>query len=895
MSLLLSNLTRARRGQTWLVGSSLRLSKGYATVPQNLDEVDRFSRRKTYRTGNAAFFMGQRKHAFSTTTPPEAVQVVKLHNIKELTDFLVGNYISESDSTSTGAKYLLKVLEHMRENPSTRMLSLSRLALKAPSSLKWFCSWLWPLLNGIKPPDEAFPMSVEMASFCSEADKAAMQAELWRCVNLVQEDLKEIYKDSSAPLNSWAYKGEENKAANAPTLESFHEFIPSLFGKVPLPVLRKICEHLESLNRGELDMIMYLKHMKKTTSFHCTDLAPVLVQTGLSNEFLQERYRKSCAKSRKSTIKHLEGGLEALFSQLKAERLEQEQSQHKDLRTLYLEKQALQNEKKNNKRDGRKFGINHALYVTLQVERIPHIDDYGGDDLRWQHVTRRADSNMGVGIAQEGSSSSDGDGLYDVNEVKPPIIGNLSDVQALNVPLALSEDQVHFKGEDVEFRAASVSSERKIFIENIPDSVDERDIALALRNCGDVKRVWLHRSDQFAEHTGANFGNIGSRQNYFKNEFKNETVAESYYSKVKQMAAAKGPIREEKVFYHPLDPKDVETYAKDDSTIVVEEMSAAEAQVLLEAEAAKGNGNDDWLLIDDDTDEAAGFVKLKMDRKGKGKGKAADLAHGHGAGGAGTGTWTGIGQRAEEISIDLSAFGEDDNDRNDLSLMGDSEKTSLKYVVSRMLKEEASAASKKQKKKSAALKKRVARTKRNFNYAYVTMNDNEAYDRATRDEMRIFGMFLDGHSCRIQESARLRTLILGVAGPLTCETIRSHLVAILGPWFSFELPRTKANHLAFRNSYSKQLQWDDVAFKKPVFIHLEFNTHEDAWKGFEALDQASQEGSPLSVSWVKSQLYWKVARKAKEMAFDSKSKQVGLEIEQVLQDQENAKKALNDA
>jgi len=864
MSLLMATLARARRGQSLYLGLGMLTKSFVSSDIHSIDIMGGKTFKKGQFTAGNLHPMVQRCQAFSTSSPR---QVLKVHDIKELTDVLIGNYISESDSTSTGTKYLVKVLQQMKENPSTRMLTLSRLALKAPPDLKWFCSWLWPLMNGIKSPEDAFPISIDPDVFCTNEEKQLVCEDLWRCTNAVQAQINSAYGDNAPPLNSWAYKGEK-QVSKTNTLESFHDHIPALFGKVPISVLRKICETLESLHRNEIDMVMYLKQMKKNTSFHSTELLPVLLHTGLSNEFLQQRYLQQCAKKQKTSVNHVVRAFEALFAQLSSERLEQELIKHKDAKTIYKEKQ----EKKHTERDDRKFGVNHALYVTLQVERIPYIDDYGAEGLKWKHVARRADTNMGVGIAQAASNSnSAGEHLYDVNEVKPPIIENLSDVgqgHMSNVSINLNEDNVHYAGEDMEFRTDSISSERKIFIENIPDSVDERDIALALRNCGDVKRVWLHRAN--AEEEGSAFGAVGTRHSFFKNEFKNETVAETYYSQVKKMAAARGPIREEKVFYHPVDPN-VDSYAKDDRNIIVEEMSAAEAHAHLQADVAKGKGKaiyDDWKLLDDDADET-GFVKLTLDRKGKGSEEGSAEAK---------------RQKDEEISVDLSAIGDDD-DRDDLSLMGDSEKTSLKYVVSRMLKEENSAASVKQNKKSAALKKRVARTKRNFNYAYVTLSDNEAYDRATRDEMRIFGMFLDGHSCRIQESARLRTLILEVQGPLTCEMVRSHLVGILGTWFSFELPRTKstAYNVAYRVP-PKQLMWSDVALKKPVFIHLEFSSHEEAWKGFEAIDQASQDGAPVSVSWVKSQLYWKVARKAKEMAFDSRSKQVGLEIQQVLQE-----------
>ena len=711
------------------------------------------------------------------------------------------------------------------------MLTLARLALKAPANFKWFGSWIWPLVNGIKPIDKAFPLIIDTDTICSKAEKEAMQAELWKSIQGIQGELTE-----SQWATSWAFKSElEDEELRALSKLNINEFIPTLFGKVPLITLTKMCGSMQALQRGEITPFQYTVQMKRHMALHSESLVPILLQSGLSNDAFLSRYLRDSAKKRKTATSNLTDALDSLFAQIQLEAQEKELSKKKNPKQEYKEKVA---KERSEREENRKFGTKHELYVTLTVERISGIDDYGGEDLRLQHVFHRTGAYTGVEIAPS------------------PKLQEMHAAGELPAEEAAGHDIGGAKESSASQPIDASSSIRKIFIENIPDAVDERDIALALRNCGDIKRVWLHRSE--GPQGAHNFGAVGNRQSFFKDEFKNETVAETYYSQVKKLAAAKGPIQEEKVFYHPTDPN-VDKYLQADNTVVIEEVSKEQAEEHILNEKLEPvqlkQDNEEWeKLLHARPDD--GMVKLKNASKSSGSG--------------------GAGELLEELSVDLEDAHTTDDD---FSFMGETEGTSLKYVVAQMLKEETSEERQKLNKKSAALKKRVARTKRNYNYAYVLLNDDDAYYRATRDEMRIFGMYIDGYSCRVQESARLRTLIVEIIGPNTCDVIRSHLIAVLGPWYSINLPQSQYPYANYRNG-TKPLQWADVAEKKPVFVHLEFPSHEEAWKGFEALTQASQDGAPLGVSWVKSQLYWKVARKAKEMAFDSKSKRVGLEMEE---------------
>ena len=165
------------------------------------------------------------------------------------------------------------------------------------------------------------------------------------------------------------------------------------------------------------------------------------------------------------------------------------------------------------------------------------------------------------------------------------------------------------------------------------------------------------------------------------------------------------------------------------------------------------------------------------------------------------------------------------------------------------------------KKKSKALKKRIMRMQRGYNYAYVQMQDSEGYYNATRDEMRIFGICIKGFNCRIQEARRLRTLVVEMVSPMKCLKVRHSLGAHLGSWYNF-------NYYKGPDFVSSVEEAKALDQEKPIFIHLEFRSHQEAWKAFDLWTMLTKVGaSDLKVSWIKGEWYWKVAKKARDLSF----------------------------
>ena len=71
-----------------------------------------------------------------------------------------------------------------------------------------------------------------------------------------------------------------------------------------------------------------------------------------------------------------------------------------------------------------------------------------------------------------------------------------------------------------------------------------------------------------------------------------------------------------------------------------------------------------------------------------------------------------------------------------------------------------------------------------------------AYQRATRDDMRIFGLCINGHQCRIRKVHHMKTLILESKANFTARQIKEMLSFVLGPdSYTFHLTDSKGTRV----------------------------------------------------------------------------------------------------
>lgn len=156
---------------------------------------------------------------------------------------------------------------------------------------------------------------------------------------------------------------------------------------------------------------------------------------------------------------------------------------------------------------------------------------------------------------------------------------------------------------------------------------------------------------------------------------------------------------------------------------------------------------------------------------------------------------------------------------------------------------------------SMSVRSQIQKAKRDFVlkafesdvHALVTMKTIAGYNAALGEDVRLLGVAIKGVLCHTQPATSLTTLYVYSRSSLTVEGIRNHLWASLGPDFSIDSTCTMT--------------------ARPVFVHLSFQTHEEAWLAHHRLrlSQEHEKDFPLAPSWLKSVWYERVANKAKEM------------------------------
>jgi hypothetical protein len=149
---------------------------------------------------------------------------------------------------------------------------------------------------------------------------------------------------------------------------------------------------------------------------------------------------------------------------------------------------------------------------------------------------------------------------------------------------------------------------------------------------------------------------------------------------------------------------------------------------------------------------------------------------------------------------------------------------------------------------------KVQRSRKSDGFAFIEVSDENCLNNVTCDELRIFGLNILSKNCKIVESKKIKTIYIELCSSMDSETVTNLLSSILGYGLEFYVVNNRFTRVD----------------AKPVFIHLECDNHDNAWKIFQHLKQANMNGLPLKPSWVKCNWYRTVGSKAREMNLDKK-------------------------
>ena len=214
----------------------------------------------------------------------------------ELTSFIIDRCSSEAD-----IRFLLRNLEAMRTNHSTRMLTLARMSLKIPSSLRWFLSWLWPIMNGVKTVHDAFP-------FAMYDDILGNEEEM--------EFLQERLNDTLASVSKTVFSDINCDSDLSPASVEIESIVQEVLKTCPMGVLEMVCVHLEGFQRGEIDTTQMNRLIKRETAIHSermTNLYPLL---GFTHDRYLRGFIAKGTKKKMSLHENLQNELDLLIVQV---------------------------------------------------------------------------------------------------------------------------------------------------------------------------------------------------------------------------------------------------------------------------------------------------------------------------------------------------------------------------------------------------------------------------------------------------------------------------------------------------------------------------------------------------------------------------------------------------
>jgi hypothetical protein len=601
----------------------------------------------------------------------------------------------------------------------------------------------------------------------------------------------------------------------------------NLANNTPFEVFEKVTRLIEALASGESESSIVEKSLRSSTMMHTEHMVDVYHYTGLGYGGYLNRYLRTSQAKKRKVLGELGRELSSLLSELVQD--QQRESEFESavedgtVRDRWQEISKFENEKATGTKRGRekRLGRKNTLYTYIKAERSEDTD-FDVDQWTTRHTQGRyyLDPREDMDEEEEGNAVDISHNDYD----------DSNDIEAID-DLALELD--------IEIGDDSSLPINKVFVGNLPRNVNGSDVAKALRNCGDVAKVWFYntgKSDLEVVGVDGDIATEGDNLEPVLNEGSGEGDRSNVILEVHQ--GSENILREGK-------------YAMPDGTsesianVSIEEVGAdVDVDATDVRYASNHHTSSEFevgeLEIDDDEGED-GLEKADDDEDDD------DYI---------STTFGSMLEDTTDETMEKSVFEDDEEE-------GEEEDLRLAVAkVRRLDNEEAEF-----KKKTKTLKKRLMRMQRGYNYAYVQMEEDRGYFNATRDEMRVFGVCIQGYNCRIQEASRLRTLIVEVLTPSRCSEIKHTLTANLGSWYNFNY---------FKGSVDLQSEERaEIDRSKPIFVHLEFDSHQEAWKSFELLDNAYRAGSSnLKVSWVKSEWYWTVAKKARELSYTTSPKKV---------------------
>jgi len=744
---------------------------------------------------------------------------------KELSELIVYRLLSEKD-----ARQLSRLLATIHSVPSTRMLVISRIGTQERPVLRWFSAWLWPYLHGTKSVSEnMFPMQIPETMCGREVvDRAAekLYEALWATNHTRRTRLSGSASASAA---------DDAKSANIDQLQSSTRALAAfIVQNNPLYVCDRLSSYLMRLTRSDAfpPEEVLTQQLREFYSFHNFGFEEVVLNVGYSLPEKGNKWMatlKSYRRRRPQVALELQNVIDAVLANANSW-AEQDRLAKQGKSAAEASSGGSQPSKggvfKGHDEWGKLRGMSrvlghgnrtavgrteHTLYVSLKVVPMdPSAADFSSDRV-WQRNHLAADELVDQEEARGGVETGEVGPI--ISPLHPSRSSDDADAGNGDEASASAAAAAAAGAEEEEESSADAESLRyathynKIFLPNIPAYIDETDLARVLRHCGDVDRVWLYRVSSEGDVKESTDEDEDDEEENEEYGFDAEAGAEAEVGEENELRAAVKELFE------------------------------------LDLPGPPGAG------ADDADDSEASLIHQSFARRVDGARATARESR--------------VSKRA---AAELAAENE----------------AALGYVVATHPQALAPAPASSTPRKVSRPPKYAAKSResqrklptipRDDSHAFALFRDAGGYMRATCEDMRVFGVAIDRKVCRVFEARKVRTVIVELQAPMSVREASVLLNAALG--FDVDYVLLSSSLVVPGAGSAKQRKRDPelssayskvVLQCKPVFLHLEFPTHEAAWLGMSRLQGLAAGGAAIRPSWIKSGWYRTVAKKAREI------------------------------
>lgn len=370
---------------------------------------------------------------------------------------------------------------------------------------------------------------------------------------------------------------------------------------------------------------------------------------------------------------------------------------------------------------------------------------------------------------------------------------------------------------------ANYSSERKVFLNNLPPTITHEELARALRNCGEISTISLYNVDVAAQQRLRAL----EEEQLLLRQGKQQKQQKGDWNKVAPMNYT------------------VEDNVDSDLLRTEEEIQQVVGDYLDEQE-------DDKQLTEQQRSSTSSNRKERKPRKPRSRSRGKKVE-----GAAPLIRKAAMDPDAIDEALPIQSFVEesDDDDDDDGHIYStdedhendENEDDSKEDDMTRLSSSAVSLETAKLK-KSRKKAQHLLRSNRSDTCCFVVLKDDMSFENINREAIRLFGIYIGGQACKVQPAASFRTLYLDLGDgeeQLNVQQVLEEVRSVLG------------------GTVDVNLAYPVREKSCPVFVQMDFESHEHAAMAYSVLSThfartriSSNSNSDVTLQWNRTRRYW---------------------------------------